>query len=158
MRRSACTKGLSVKELRVGAAGSFGLSLPNLLRAQEATKAANPTEDFGAAAFGRAKRCLLVVLFGGASQLDTFDMKPDAPKEVRGPLKSIPTNVEGIRISELLPRTARHVDKFKIVRTVTHKHAEHSAGLCTMITGTPYPRATAAPVTATPMDHPHLGA
>lgn len=146
--------------LHVGALSAMGLSLPTLLRAQAAAKV-NDTSVSGSASggsgFGRAKRCLLVWLFGGPSQLDTFDMKPDAASEVRGPLKSIPTNVEGIRVSELLPRLSRHADKYKIIRSVTHHHAEHSAGLYTMTTGTPYPRPAAAPVEASPEDHPHLG-
>lgn len=96
--------------------------------------------------FDRSKQCLFVWLFGGPSQLDTFDMKRDAPKEVRGSFRSIPTNVEGIAIFELQPRMARHADKHKIVRRVTHGHAEYFAGLYTMQTGTLYPRPTAAPV------------
>ena len=107
--------------------------------------------------FGRAKRCIVVFLFGGPSQLDTWDMKPEAPAEIRGPLGSIATNVPGIRVSELLPLSARHADKYKIVRSVAHAHNEHSAALSTMATGTKYPRETSAPVGASPDDHPHLG-
>lgn len=139
--------------LHVGALGTLGLSLPTLLHA----RAAASESASARAGFGRAKRCLLVWLFGGPSQLDTFDMKPDATKEVRGPLKSISTNVEGIRVSELLPLTAQHADKYKIIRTVTHEHGEHSAGLYTMATGTPFPRPAAAPQSASSEDHPHLG-
>jgi hypothetical protein len=68
----------------------------------------------------RATNCILIKLTGGASQLDTWDMKPDAPREIRGPFRPIPTNVPGIRISEIFPRLARHADKFAIVPSVYH--------------------------------------
>ncbi len=60
-----------------------------------------------AASFGRAKRCLLLFLTGGPPQHDTFDLKPDAPAEIRGELKPIATTVPGVQISELFPRLAR---------------------------------------------------
>ena len=137
--------------LQIGASSAFGLSTPSLLRATTTGTGSSLSS------FGRAKRCIVVFLSGGISQLDTFDMKPDAPREVRGPLKAIPTNVPGIQVSELLPLTARHADKFKIVRTVAHEHGEHSAAMHTMATGTTYPNKTAAPTKAKSTDHPHFG-
>ena len=83
--------------LRLGALGAVGLSLPTLLRA--GTLRASSADR----SFGRAKRCILVFLNGGPSQLDTWDMKPNAPAEVRGELKPISTSVPGIQASELLP-------------------------------------------------------
>ncbi len=65
-----------------------------------------------------AKSCILLVLTGGPSHLDTWDPKPDAPSEFRGPFRSIRTNVPGIEISEIFPRMARHADKFALVRSV----------------------------------------
>lgn len=65
-----------------------------------------------------APNCILLVLTGGPSQLDTWDMKPDAPSEVRGPFRSIKTNVPGIRISEIFPRMARQADKYVLIRSV----------------------------------------
>jgi hypothetical protein len=62
--------------------------------------------------------CIFLFLVGGPGQLDTWDMKPDAPAEIRGPYKPIPTNVSGIQISEIFPRMARHADKYAIVRSV----------------------------------------
>jgi Protein of unknown function (DUF1501) len=62
---------------------------------------------------------------GGPSQLDTWDMKPDAPSEVRGPFRPIRTNVRGIEISEIFPRMAKHADKYAIIRSVHHTETMH---------------------------------
>jgi len=76
------------------------------------------------------------MLVGGPSHLDTWDMKPDAPAEIRGPFKPIRTNVPGIRISEILPRMARHADKYALIRGVHHEApAVHDAGYQAMQTG-----------------------
>ena len=66
----------------------------------------------------RAKSCVVIVLTGGPSQLDTWDLKPDAPSEIRGPFRPIRTNVAGIEISEIFPRMAKHADKYAIVRGI----------------------------------------
>lgn len=65
-----------------------------------------------------AKSCILLILTGGPSHLDTWDPKPDAPREIRGPFKPIRTNVPGIQISEIFPRMARHADKYALIRSV----------------------------------------
>lgn len=64
------------------------------------------------------KSCILLVLTGGPSHLDTWDTKPDAPNEIRGPFRPIRTNVPGIEISEIFPRMARHADKYALIRSV----------------------------------------
>ncbi|MEX2285856.1 MAG: DUF1501 domain-containing protein [Planctomycetaceae bacterium] len=138
--------------LQAGAIGCFGLSLPTLLRA------AAERPDTADASFGRAKRCLLVFLNGGPSQLDTWDMKPEAPAEVRGELKPIATSIPGIQASELLPLLARETGLLKVVRSVTHEDTEHTTGMCTMLTGTYHPRPNVAQTEASPHDHPNLGA
>src|SRR5207247_7677102 len=104
--------------LRVGSLGGLGLALPQLV------KSATLPEPPGRS-FGRAKHCILLFLTGGPPQLDTFDLKPDAPAEIRGELKPVATNVPGIQISELCPRLARHADKYCIVRSVTHGDTAH---------------------------------
>jgi hypothetical protein len=81
-----------------------------------------------------------VILFwanGGPSHLDTFDLKPEAPAEIRGPFRPIQTNVPGIAISEHMPRLARLADKFAIVRSLHHNRAEHSGGTHRFLTGYP---------------------
>jgi hypothetical protein len=83
--------------------------------------------------------CILVMMVGGPSQLDTFDPKPDAPSEIRGPFRPIRTNVSGMRISEIFPRLARHADKFSLIRSLHHSGpAVHDAGHHLMQTGRPF--------------------
>ena len=81
-----------------------------------------------------------VILFwanGGPSHIDTFDLKPDAPGQIRGPFRPIQTNVPGIAINEHLPRLARIADKFALVRSLHHNRAEHSGGTHRFLTGYP---------------------
>ncbi len=82
------------------------------------------------------KNCIFLFLVGGPSQLDTWDMKPDAPAEIRGPYRPIPTNVDGIQISEIFPRMAKHADKYSLVRSLHHNAtAVHDTGHQMMQTG-----------------------
>ena len=77
-----------------------------------------------------ANNCILLVLTGGPSHLDTWDMKPDAPREIRGPFRRIRTNVPGIEISEIFPRMAKHTDKYTLVRSVySDSEPVHENGL-----------------------------
>ncbi len=85
---------------------------------------------------GRARSCIFLLLTGGPSHLETFDPKPDAPLEIRGPYGAIRTKVRGIRISETLPLTARVADKFTIIRSMCHDAAPvHETGLQLLQTG-----------------------
>lgn len=93
--------------------------------------------------------CILLMLVGGPSQLDTFDMKPDAPAEIRGPYRPIKTNVPGVEISEIFPRTARQADKFAIIRSMHHAATPmHDAGHQLMQTGRLFEDG---------VEHPHAG-
>jgi hypothetical protein len=137
--------------LRLGAIG--GLALPDLLRAAR--------REGGPGRFGQARRCVLLFLTGGPPHLDTFDPKPDAPREYRGDLRPIATSVPGIRISELLPCLAKQAHRFCLVRSVTHNDGIHTTAGYTMLTGVPHPRAngrSAADIRPGPHDHPHIGA
>ena len=111
--------------LRVGGLGALGLSLPQLLRAQ--TAQAGSAKAASGGTFGQAKHCILMHLFGASPHQDTFDLKPEAPVEVRGEFMPIPTNVPGISISDHLPLLSQHADKYTIVRSVNHKEADHQA-------------------------------
>jgi uncharacterized protein (DUF1501 family) len=116
-----CRDGVSRRGfLRAGALGFAGLALPDLLRAQEGKPAGS---------------VILVFLAGGPSHLETYDPKPDAPAEYRGPFGAIRTNVSGIRISELLPRHARVADRFAIVRSCSHETPAHEGGKKRVLTG-----------------------
>jgi hypothetical protein len=98
---------------------------------------------------GRARACILVWLDGGPSHLETFDPKPDAPAEVRGPLGTIATAVPGARLSECLPGLARRLDRLAVIRSVTSPLGEHNLGSHYLLTG--YPPTPA-------LDYPSLGA
>ena len=100
--------------LKVGGLGSLGLTLPALLRAEAARGAGRGRGDAGRGTDGGAEKvrapirsCILIFYYGGPSHLDTFDMKPNAPAEVRGAFGSIATTAPGLRVCEHLPQTAR---------------------------------------------------
>ena len=114
--------------LRVGGLTALGLGLGDFFYLQRAF-ASNSTLT------AKAKSCILIWLDGGPSHLETFDPKPDAPQEVRGPLKTTPTNVTGVRISECLERTAAIMDKMAIIRSMTSPLGEHSLGTQYLMTG-----------------------
>lgn len=82
-----------------------------------------------------AKSCILIWLDGGPSHLETFDPKPDAPAEVRGPLSTIGTSLPGVRLSECLPQVGKRLDRFMIVRSVTSPLGEHNFGTHYLMTG-----------------------
>ncbi len=103
--------------LQVGAVGLAGLTLSDLLRADEAGS--------GDARY-KKKSIINVYLGGGPSHIDTFDLKPEAPKEFRGEFQPIDTTVPGIQICEHLPKLASMMDKLAIVRSLTGLHEEHS--------------------------------
>src|SRR6266850_1775375 len=105
--------------LRVGALAPLGLGLGNLL-AFEKLMAAEP-----ASRVARAKSIILVYLGGGISHHDTFDMKPEAVEEIRGKYKSIPSNVTGLHVCELLPKMAKTMDKVCLIRSGSHENDHH---------------------------------
>ena len=112
--------------MQVGALGAVGLTLPAYLRAKE--QGATDGDD--------DRSCIMIFNLGAPSQLDTFDPKPDAPLEIRGPFKSISTASTEMRLSEILPRHAKIADKFSIVRSCYHTSAAvHDAGWQMMQTG-----------------------
>ncbi len=110
--------------LQIGALGAFGLHLPGLLRAEAA--AAAPRRD---------RACILLWLQGGPSQIDTFDPKPDAPAEIRGPFEPLETNVPGIRIADVFPRLARRAHHYALLRSVHAPSALHIMGHQFMLCG-----------------------
>jgi Protein of unknown function (DUF1501) len=110
--------------LKAGFLGLMGLSLPDLLR----LRAQSPTEKKDTAV-------ILIWLDGGPSQLETYDPKPGAPAEYRGPYGAIRTNVTGIQISETLPLHAKQADKMVFIRSVHHDNGDHFAGAHWMLTG-----------------------
>jgi Protein of unknown function (DUF1501) len=125
--------------LHAGSLAMLGLSLPQFF----ALKAE------GAVRKDRDVNGIMLFLLGGPSQLDTWDMKPDAPAEIRGPYRPIATNVPGIRISEIFPNMAKHADKYALVRSVYHTAAAvHDTGHEMMQTGRLFQGG---------VEHPHAG-
>src|SRR4051812_20575827 len=107
--------------LRAGVLGTMGLSLPQLLSSQaRAAEKGKPVD--------RTKSVIILWMRGGPSQHDMWDPKPDAPAEIRGEFNSIATNVPGIRVTELLPQTARIMDKWSIVRSLAHRAQDGNVG------------------------------
>ena len=117
--------------LRVGGAGLFGAAwtLPDLLNQQAMAT------HFEADLSKNDRSLIVVFLRGGLSTIDTWDLKPDAPIEFRGDFNPIPTNVSGIQIGEHMPRLARQMDKFSLVRSFTHSNSDHGPADHYMLTG-----------------------
>jgi hypothetical protein len=109
----------------------MGLGLCDLLRLQANTQGKNQK--------GSKTKCILVWLDGGPSHYETFDPKPDAPSDIRGEFKSIPTSVPGIHFSEVVPNLAKVMDKSTIIRSICHKDPNHGGGNHYMMTGAPTP-------------------
>ena len=105
--------------LRAGTAGGAGLTLANYLQMTHAGRISKAAT---------AKSAIFINLNGGPSHMDTFDLKPDAPEEFRGEFSPIQTNVPGISVSEHLPKLAQVMDKFCILRGVSHNVAAHRLG------------------------------
>jgi len=125
--------------LHAGSLSALGLGLSRFLN----LKALGATDD------SNDVNCIMLMLVGGPSQLDTWDMKPDAPAEIRGPHRPIKTNVPGIEISEIFPRMAKHADKYSLVRSVYHTAAAvHDSGHQMMQTGRIFQGG---------VEHPHIG-
>lgn len=117
--------------LHVGFAGGIGLTLPQFLRMQSAQAELKHYESKE----GTAKSVIFIYLPGGAAHQETWDPKPYAPVEYRGPMNSIDTNVSGVRFNEKLAKTAKIMDKLTICRSMSHGEAAHERGTHNMFTG-----------------------
>ncbi len=128
--------GITRRELmQVGYSGLLGIGLPALLSGR-ARAAAGALGTRGATG---AKSVILVFLTGGASQVDTFDMKPDSPAEIRGEFRPIATKVPGVAICEHLPRMAARADRWALIRTLSHGDNSHLPATHHTLTGRPMP-------------------
>jgi hypothetical protein len=134
--------------LRAGGLSLLGLTLPDFLRLREARAGHAPHQP--PPRFGQARACILLYLYGGPSQLETFDPKPDAPPEIRGELKSVRSRLPGADVCELLPRVAGVMDRVTVLRSLTHPYPIH--GVAYAVTGTP---AIDIPMELNPRDGRH---
>jgi hypothetical protein len=125
-----CCDGITRRQaLRIGGTGLLGgLTLPSLLELQANAATERPA---------KAKACIFLMLEGGHSHIDMWDLKPDAPKEIRGPFQPISTNVPGTQIGHILPRCAKIADKFTIMRSHSHRDNAHQTGRHWVLTGYP---------------------
>ncbi len=135
------------QSLQAGGAGLLGLSLPGVLAA----------EASGSGLVPRAKNVIFLFLFGGPSQLETFDMKPEAPEKIRGPFRPIASRTPGLRLCEHLPNLAALSDRFAVVRTMSHSYNDHSGGGHYIQTGQRWPIPIGGGFNATPNDWPSIG-
>lgn len=148
--RSKVCDGLTRREaLGVGGLSLFGgMTLPTFLQANEAQRTA------GIEGSGSAKSVILLNLFGGPPHLDMFDLKPEAPASVRGEFSPIDTSVPGLQICELLPETAKLMDRASLIRTYSHKYNSHNP--YNVLTGFDLGK-DAENYFSKPTDHPSMG-
>src|SRR5258705_953426 len=121
--------------LRVGGLGLFGLSTAGFLAAQARAAEFSRDPKGSASPKARAKSVILVYLGGGLSHHDSFDMKPDAPEEIRGKYSSIDTSVTGLKVCELLPKMAKTMDKVCLVRSQSHENDHHETATNWVLSG-----------------------
>src|SRR5438477_2578869 len=125
--------------LHAGSLATLGLTLPGFMQLK-ANGAVDSKKDIN---------CIMLFLVGAPSQIDTWDPKPSAPAEIRGPLNPIATNVNGLQITEIFPRMAKNADKFSLIRSVYHTAtAVHDTGVQMMQTGRLFSGG---------IEHPHAG-
>jgi Protein of unknown function (DUF1501) len=132
--------------LQIGGLGLGGLTLAQFLRAEAQSKKSKAT----------ARSVILLFQFGGPSHIDTFDPKPQAPREIRGEFATIPTRVPGIQVTEHLPLLAKCTDKFALVRSVQHNRSNHNSGAYYSLTGR-QPLIDIVTANASAVDFPHPG-
>jgi hypothetical protein len=163
--------GLTRREaLRIGGLGFTGLMWSDWLRARAAAPSPLPLSPEGErgrraartprrGGFGKAKACIVIFNYGGPAHQDTWDLKPDAPREIRGEFKPIATRVPGISITEHLPCLAGLTDRYAILRSVNHRDNDHAIGAYLALTGYSHPKNAILGIEppATPLDMPSLG-
>ena len=115
--------------LQIGGLGTLGLSLSRCFEAEARAGSSNEP------AKAKIRSCVVLYYYGGPSHLDTWDMKPGAPKEVRGEFLSIPTNVPGIRVCELMPHAAKIMDKLAVIRSMHHPMRNHNSAAVEALCG-----------------------
>lgn len=110
--------------LQAGSIGAMGLDLSGFLRAEALLKPGGP-----------AKSCIFIHQYGGLSQLDSWDMKPDGPQEIRGPYKPIKTATPGFHVCELMPNLAKLSEEYAVIRSMTHTVSEHKLANSMLLAG-----------------------
>jgi hypothetical protein len=151
--RTRCCDGVARRTfLTAGALGVAGLSLADLLRAE-----AEPLPKAGRVgdSLGRARACIILYLYGAPSQLETFDMKPEAPADIRGEFRPIRTSVPGLQICEHLPRVAQVMHRVSLIRSMTHEYPNHAVAYT--LSGIPFSEPAIEANEKEPRHWPYLG-
>lgn len=136
--------------LQCGGLSLFQLGLADLLRAR--VHGATGSGDDARSTFGRAKSCIFLFMWGGPAHQDTWDLKPAAPREIRGEFEPIATVVPGLQICEHFPQLAQRTDRLAIIRSMTHGDVNHTTATHFLLTGQPPP-----PVDDLTRDWPSIG-
>ena len=137
--------------IRVGAVGLGGLTLTGLHRLERTAGAGTPTQT------GKVKSVVMLFLSGGPAHQDMWDLKPNAPEEIRGTFRPIDTKANGVQITEHMPRMAKVADKYAIVRSVHHAQGDHPAAAYWMMVGSPIVRPAPNATFMSRDDRPHAG-
>ena len=140
--------------LQVGGLSMAGVTLGDLL--QSTARAETPTAN-KPRSFGAAKNCIILYLSGAAPQQDMWDLKPEAPADIRGEFSAIETSVPGVQVGELLPLSARLMHKVAQIRSMYHTHNDHARGSYWMFTAYPYAGSVSDANNMSRQDMPHLG-
>ncbi len=136
----------------------MGLHLPALLHGRAAA-GLQPCPDSIASSFGKAKACIVLFMLGGPPQHETWDPKPNAPREIRGDFGTIATRTNGLRVGELMPLTAEHTEKIAVLRAMATDDNAHSSSGYWMLTGYPHaPKNSENALPGPPNDRPCIGA
>ena len=133
--------------LQASGAGLLGMSLPKVMAAEQLAQRSH----------ARAKSVIFMFLFGGPSQFETFDMKPEAGSDIRGPFRPIPSRTPGLRICEHLPHLAAVSDKYCVIRSMSHKYNDHSGAGHYVQTGHRWHVPIGGGFSATSKDWPSIG-
>jgi hypothetical protein len=146
--------------LRIGGLGFTGLLWSDWLRRRATAAGQSQAAGTVAGHFGKARACIMIFNYGGPSHLDMWDLKPDAPREIRGEFRPIATRVPGVAISEHLPRLASMTHRYALIRSVNHIDNDHAVGAYLALTGYGHPRSRPLGIEppASPQDLPSLGA
>ena len=135
----------------------LGIARAEGARAVKDRVAGQGTNKLQAPGFGRAKSCIFLFMWGGPSQLDTFDPKPDAPREIRGPFDTIATAVPGLRFSEHFTGAAKLADRLAVIRSLHHNDPAHLSSGHATLTGHRAPVLNSDAEPPSERDTPHVG-
>lgn len=126
--------------IHAGGIAALGMSLPELLVADERRNRQGEQAKSSRNDASRAMSCIFIHQYGGLSQLDSWDPKPNSPSEIRGPYRPIQTATPGFQVCELMPRLAKLSEKYAVIRSMSHRNAQHDQANAMMLAGKTKPK------------------